>query len=121
MLGEDQLAALELAQRWRFTGRIYDWLGERNPDFFAEMADAQISHWLYSSLEAGLGWELVTERALAMWIEACVDYGQDFATRPQSPYQRWLSLDAGNAGLAPELRIRAFELHSRTHKEVAHD
>jgi len=121
LLGEDQLAALELAQRWRFTGRIYDWLGERNPDFFAEMADAQISHWLYSSLEAGLGWGLVTERALAMWVEACVDYGQDFASRPQSPYQQWINLDAANAGLAPEPRIRAFELYSRTHKEVAHD
>lgn len=121
VLGEDQLVALELAQRWRFTSRIYDWLGERNPDFGEDLSDSQIGEWLYSSLDAGLEWGLVTERALAMWMEACVDYDQDFTTRPQSPYQQWLNLDATNAGLAPEQRLRAFELHSRTHKEVVHD
>lgn len=121
VLGEDQLDALDLAQRWRFTGRIYNWLGERSPDLFSGLTGSQISDWLNSSLQAGLEWGLVTERALAMWMEACADYGQDFATRAQGPYPQWLSQNATNAGLAPELRIRAFELHSRTHKEVVHD
>lgn len=34
LLGEDQLSALDLAQRWRFTGRVYNWLNERNPPLF---------------------------------------------------------------------------------------
>ncbi|WP_426142186.1 DUF4123 domain-containing protein [Pseudomonas sp. DWP3-1-2] len=121
VLSEDQLDALDLAQRWRFTGRLYNWLGERNPDLFSGFAGSQISDWLNSSLQAGLEWGLITERALAMWMEACADYGQDFATRAQSPYQQWLRQNETNAGLAPELRIRAFELHSRTYKEVVHD
>lgn len=121
LLGEEQLAALDKAQSWRYTARVHTWLGEQNPQFFAAMSGSQISGWLHSSLQAGLAWGLFTERGLVIWIENCAEDGDDFATRPQGRYQNWLKLDPANARLSPESRIEAFDAHRSAQKDVAHD
>ena len=120
VLGEDQLAALDQAQHWRFIGRVHAWLGELNPSFLLPVQRSLVSGWLHGSLQGGLAWGLVTERALVIWIEACVDDGLDFASRPNSAYQHWLTSEEANAGLAPEVRIRAFDAYRQSQKEFAH-
>lgn len=120
LLEADQMDALERAQYWRFTGRIYSWINKRNPSFFSGMSSPQTSDWLGSSLQAALAFGLFTERGLVMWAEASADYGQDFACRPQGFYQQWLSMDPANPRLAPELRIKAFDAHRYAQKDNAH-
>jgi len=118
LLGEDQLVALDQAQQVRFIGQVHEWLGERNPEFFIAMSSHQISDWLSSTLQSGLAWGLVTERALVLWAEACVDLGQDFIS--QSVYQNWVS-NKWNGRLPPESRIKAFDDYRHSQKDTAHD
>ena len=118
LLGEDQLVALDQAQRMRFIGQVHDWLAERNPQFFIAMSSEQISEWLNSTLQGGLAWGLLTERALVLWAESCVDLGQDFIS--QSVYQNWLS-NKWNGRLPPEIRVKAFDEYRHSQKDVAHD
>lgn len=118
LLGEDQLDALDQAQHVRFIGQVHEWLGERNPEFFIARSSHQISDWLSSTLQSGLAWGLVTERALVLWAEACVDLGQDFIS--QSVYQNWVS-NKWNGRLPPESRIKAFDDYRHSQKDTAHD
>lgn len=118
LLGEDQLVALDRAQHVRFIGQVHEWLGERNPEFLIAMSSHQISDWLSSTLQSGLAWGLVTERALVLWAEACVDLGQDFIS--QSVYQNWMS-NKWNGRLPPEIRIKAFDDYRHSQKDTAHD
>jgi hypothetical protein len=116
LLGPDQILALERAQYREFLGRVYAWISERNPSFFLGMSGLQITEWLDSSLTTGQEWGLVTERGLVIWIEACADEGQDFATRPHGHYHTWLTLDSAHACLSPEARIEAFDACRHAHK-----
>lgn len=109
MLGESQLAALELAYRWQFKERLYEWLNERDPQTFSLLNNDQTESWLEQVLDSGSAWGLISERALVTWAEICVDWNRDFATRPHSPYQDWLSLNPEHGRLAPELRIKALD------------
>ena len=118
LLGEDQLVALDQAQHVRFIARVHEWLDELNPQFFAAMSSEQISEWLSSTLQSGLAWGLVTERALILWAEACVDLGQNFIS--QSVYQNWLSNEL-NPPLPPDIRIKAFDEYRQSQKDTAHD
>lgn len=120
LLGPDQILALERTQQWRFLGRVHAWISERTSSFFLDMSSPQITDWLDSSLAAGLEWGLVSERGLVIWIEACADDGQDFATRPHGHYQSWLTLDPAHARLSPEARIKAFDAHRYAQKDSAH-
>lgn len=120
LLGADQMLALEQTEYWRFIGRVHAWVSERDPSFFLGMSSLQITDWLDSTGKAGLAWGLFTERGLVIWVETCADDGQDFATRPQSFYQSWLTLDPANARLSPEARINAFDAHRRTQKDNTH-
>lgn len=108
-LGENQIAALEDAYRWQFKERLYAWLNTRDPETFSLLSSAQTERWLDYVLDHGNAWGLVSERGLVTWAETCVDWGRDFATRPDSPYQDWLSLAPENGRLAPELRIEALD------------
>jgi hypothetical protein len=116
LLGTDQILALERARHWEFLGRVHTWICERNPSFFFSMSSPQITDWLDSSLTAGLDWGLVTERGLVIWMEACADDGQDFATRPHGYYRNWLTLDSAHVCLSPEARIEAFDAHRHAQK-----
>lgn len=119
-LGHAQLAALDQAHRWKFEEDAYLWLIERSEQTFAGLNSQQTSDWLKDTLEAGMDWGLVGEKALIIWLETCLDLGGDFATRSDSPYQTWLGLNPEHARLAPEVRIKAFD-HSRyPHEETAH-
>lgn len=120
LLGPDQILALEQTQHWRFLGRVHAWINERTPSLFFDMNSLQITDWLDSSLTAGLDWGLVTERGLVIWIEACADDGQDFATRAHGHYQNWLTLDPAHARLSPEARITAFDAHRYAQEDNAH-
>lgn len=118
-LAGDQILALERTQYWRFLDRVHAWIRERNPPLFLSMRSPQVTDWLESSLTVGLDWGLITERGLIIWMEACADDGQDFATRPHSLYQTWLSRDAAHARLAPEARMEAFGAHRYAEKDHA--
>lgn len=119
LLGPQQVLALERAQYWQFLGRVHAWLSERNPSFFLGMSGLQVTAWLDSSLTAGLQWGLATERGLVIWMEACADDGQDFATRPHGRYNSWLTLAPAHARLPPEARIDAFDAHRYAQKDNA--
>jgi hypothetical protein len=120
VLGEQQLMTLERAYRWRLKERFYTWLNQRNPGY---LDPDQADDWLEQVLERGMAWGLVSERALVIWAEFCVDWGLDFLTRMDSPYHAWLRLDPEHARLPPELRIMAMDeyrkqqrlLKERTH------
>lgn len=109
LLGENQISALELAYRWQFKERLYAWLNTRDPQTFSLLNSDQTERWLEHVLDSGSAWGLVSERGLVTWAETCVDWGRDFATRPDSPYQDWLSQAPENGSLAPELRIEALD------------
>lgn len=109
LLGEVQIKALELAYRWQFKERLYAWLNTRDTQTFSLLNDDQTEWWLEYVLNSGSAWGLVSERGLVTWAETCVDWGRDFATRPDSPYQEWLRLEPENGRLAPELRIEALD------------
>lgn len=115
-LANEQISALEQAQYWRFLGRVHGRISKRNPSLFLGMSSLQITEWLNTSVTAGLDWGLFTERGLVIWVEACADDGPDFATRPQSFYQNWRTLDPANARLSPEPRIEAFDAHRYAQK-----
>lgn len=109
LLGENQISALELAYRWQFKERLYAWLNTRDPQTFSMLNSNQTERWLEHVLDSGSSWGLVSERGLVTWAETCVDWGKDFTTRPDSPYQDWLSQAPENGHLAPELRIEALD------------
>lgn len=109
LLGEQQVAALELAYRWQLKERLYAWLNTRDARTFSLLSSEQTEWWLEHVLDSGNAWGLVSERGLATWAETCVDWGRDFASRPHSPYQEWLSQSPINRHLAPELRIEALD------------
>ncbi|SES17399.1 DUF4123 domain-containing protein [Pseudomonas sp. NFPP19] len=123
-LSEEQLTALEQAYHWQFKEQLYEWLNQRDPLTFTRLSSEQIERWLEYVLSSGNAWGLVSERALVIWAETCVDWGKDFATRPQGPYQDWLDLNPEHASLAPELRIEAlddYRQHRLGAKDTAHD
>lgn len=109
MLGEQQLTALELAYRWQFKERLYAWLNVRDHRTFSLLSGDQIECWLEHVLDSAKAWGLVSERGLVTWAEICVDWGNDFASNPDTPYQNWLSHNPENGQLAPELRIEALD------------
>ncbi|WP_129973734.1 MULTISPECIES: DUF4123 domain-containing protein [unclassified Pseudomonas] len=109
LLGEQQIAALELAYRWQFKERLYTWLNTRDAQTFSLLNSDQTEWWLEHVLDSGSAWGLVSERGLVTWAETCVDWGRDFTTRPDSPYQEWLSQNPDKGRLAPELRIEALD------------
>lgn len=109
ILGENQISALELAYRWQFKERLYAWLNTRDPQTFSLLDNDQTERWLNQVLDSGSAWGLVSERGLVTWAETCVDWGRDFATRLDSPYQDWLRLAPEQGRLAPELRIEALD------------
>lgn len=109
LLGEPQTAALEEAFRWLFIERLYDWLNEVQPGFFADWSADRIEAWFQQALDSGYRWGLVSEYALAIWVELCQVWGLDFAEAGSGPYQDWLNSHPDQARLAPELRIDALD------------
>jgi hypothetical protein len=120
-LGDAQLTALDEARRWKFEEDAHQWLIERDTRAFADMNSQQLSDWLKHTVDLGLEWGLVGEEALIIWTETAMDLGNDFATRPDSPYLAWLVLSPTHPQLAPDLRINAFDQYRYLHKETAHD
>ncbi|WP_415753109.1 DUF4123 domain-containing protein [Pseudomonas glycinae] len=109
LLGEQQLSALELAYRWQFKERLYAWLNIRDAQTFSLLNEDQIEWWLEHVMDSANAWGLVSERGMVTWAEACVDWGRDFTSNPDSPYQEWLIQNPEKARLAPELRIEALD------------
>lgn len=120
LLAADQRDALAQTQYWQFTGRIHAWISQRNPSLFSGMSSSQVNDWLDSCLQAGRNWGLFTEQGLAIWVEACADDGQDFAIRPKSAFQNWLTLDPVNPRLSPEVRIEAFDVYRQAQEDNPH-
>ncbi|WP_397450587.1 DUF4123 domain-containing protein [Pseudomonas sp. NA-150] len=120
-LDHAQLAALDKAHRWKFEEDAYQWLAERDEQLFAGMDSQSISDWLKHTIDSGLEWGLVGEKALIIWAETFADLGHDFTTRPNGPYLTWLNHNPDNACLVPVLRIKAFDHFRRSHKDTAHD
>lgn len=119
-LGHSQLAALDEARRWKFEEDAHEWLVERDELAFADMNSQQISSWLKATIDLGLEWGLVGERALIIWAETTMDLGDEFATRVGSPYLDWLLINPEHPRLAPDLRIKAFDQHRYSQKDFSH-
>jgi hypothetical protein len=123
LLGEAQLDALAQVDRWTFEERLYAWLLECNPQTFSGFDSEQISQWFTQVLDSGQAWGLSTERGLKTWAVICADWGVDFVSRPDSPYQNWLKAEPLHYHLAAELRIAAlgqYRPKDQMTKDTAH-
>ncbi len=108
-LADDQVQALEQAYRRSFKERLYDWLNEDYPQTLSILAEQERDLWLEQRLLDAEAWGLVNEQSIAIWIERCVCWGDDFTTRLDSPYQAWLAKVPEAQKLPPERRIQALD------------
>lgn len=108
-LADDQVQALEQAYRRSFKERLYDWLIADYPQSLSGLGEQERGQWLEQRLLDAEAWGLVTERSIAIWFERCALWGEDFATRRDSPYQTWLATTPDAQKLAPERRIQALD------------
>lgn len=108
-LADDQVQALEQAYRRSFKERLYSWLIEDYPQTLSSLGEQERGQWLEQRLFDAEAWGLVSERSIAIWLERCACWGDDFATRSDSPYQAWLARTPGVQNLAPEQRIQALD------------
>ncbi|GAB6388463.1 DUF4123 domain-containing protein [Stutzerimonas marianensis] len=108
-LANDQVEALERAYRRSFKERLYGWMTEDYPQTLSGLGEQERGHWLEQRLLDAEAWGLVNERSIAIWLERCACWGDDFATRSDSPYQAWLARTPDARKLPPELRIQALD------------
>ncbi|MEO9332114.1 DUF4123 domain-containing protein [Ectopseudomonas guguanensis] len=108
-LADDQVQALEQAYRRSFKERLYDWLIADYPQSLSGLGEQERGQWLEQRLLDAEAWGLVNERSIAIWLERCACWGNDFAMRPDSPYQAWLARTPDAQKLAPEQRIQALD------------
>ena len=55
------------------------------------LGEQERGQWLEQRLLDAEAWGLVNERSIAIWLERCACWGNDFAMRSDSPYQAWLA------------------------------
>ncbi len=108
-LADDQVQALEQAYRRSFKERLYDWMVAAYPQALTGLGEQERGQWLEQRLLDAEAWGLVNERSIAIWLERCACWGNDFAMRPDSPYQAWLARTPDAQKLAPEQRIQALD------------
>ncbi|AKN25062.1 hypothetical protein AB691_0140 [Stutzerimonas stutzeri] len=108
-LADNQVEALERAYRRRFKEKLYGWMSADYPHSLSGLGEQERGQWLEQRLLDAEGWGLVTERSIAIWFERCALWGEDFATRRDSPYQTWLTNTPDAQKLAPERRIQALD------------
>jgi len=108
-LVDDQIQALEQAYRRSFKERLYDWMMEDYPQSLSGLSEQERGQWLEQRVLDAEAWGLVNERSIAIWLERCVCWGNDFVTRPDSPYQAWLTRTPDAQKLTPEQRIHALD------------
>lgn len=108
-LSDDQVQALEQAYRRSFKERLYGWMTEDYPQTLSGLGEQERGHWLEQRLLDAEAWGLVNERSIAIWLERCACWGDDFAIRSDSPYQAWLARTPDAQKLPPERRIQALD------------
>jgi len=108
-LADDQVQALEQAYRRSFKERLYDWMVADYPQALTGLGEQERGQWLEQRLLDAEAWGLVNERSIAIWLERCACWGNDFAMRSDSPYQAWLARTPDAQKLAPEQRIQALD------------
>lgn len=106
--GEPQEEALQLAADFRYQNKMYHWLQKQNPKILTDKTPNQISDWLQDTFTEAKNHHLISERAIAMWIDLCADYGQDFYTQPEGLYQQWLTDNPAQKKLPTEVKIKKF-------------
>ncbi|MGE6660584.1 DUF4123 domain-containing protein [Pseudomonas sp. NPDC077408] len=106
---DDQVKALEQAYRRSFKERLYGWLIEDYPQTLSGLGEQERGQWLEQRLLDAEAWGLVNERSIAIWLERCACWGDNFATRSDSPYQAWLARTPDAQKLPPERRIQALD------------
>lgn len=104
-----QVDALEKAYQWRLKDRLYQMVAADYPNALALLDEQARSEWFEQRLQDAATWGLVSERAYAIWLESCARWGDDFITRPDSPYQVWLRRNPHLQTLPAELRIHALD------------
>ncbi|GGJ82918.1 DUF4123 domain-containing protein [Pseudomonas matsuisoli] len=104
-----QLDALENAYQQRFKERLYDWLIRDYPEVLTSLSEQERGIWMERRLREAYAWGLVSERCIAIWLERCACWGEDFATRHDSPYRYWLEETPKARSLSPEMRIQALD------------
>lgn len=105
-LTDVQIQALEQAYRRSFKERLYGWMMKDYPQSLSGLDEQERGQWLEQRLLDAEAWGLVNEQSIAIWLERCVCWGNDFATRPDSPYHAWLARTPHAQKLAPEQRIQ---------------
>lgn len=110
-LNEPQMDALNQAANFRFKNKIYQWLQLENPNVLVNKSPEQITQWIDTTLTKAEAFNLTTERTLAIWVDLCADYGQDFVNKKDSLYQRWLAENTQFKVLPADLKIEKFYEH----------
>lgn len=108
-LADEQVQALEQAYRRSFKERLYDWVSRDYPQTLLCLGEQECGHWMEQRLQDAEAWGLVNERSIAIWIERCACWGNDFVTRADGPYLAWLARTPDAQKLPPELRIQALD------------
>lgn len=108
-LADDQVQALEQAYRRSFKERLYGWLIEDYPQTLSRLSEQERGQWLEQRLLNAEAWGLTNERSMAIWLERCACWGDDFATRPNGPYLAWFARTPDAQKLAPDERIQALD------------
>ncbi|MCF7200835.1 DUF4123 domain-containing protein [Pseudomonas oligotrophica] len=108
-LADDQVQALEQAYRRSFKERLYNWIIADYPQTLSGFGEQERGQWLEQRLLDAEAWGLANERSMAIWLERCACWGDDFATRSDSPYQAWLAKTPDAQTLAPDRRIQILD------------
>lgn len=107
-LNEPQMEALNQVASFRFKNKIYQWLALENPQILADKTSEQIDQWIDISLAQAEAFNLTTERTIAIWVDLCADYGQDFINSKDSLYQQWLTENTQYKALPADIKIEKF-------------
>lgn len=110
-LEETQENALQQAADFRYLDKICQWLKTQNPKALANKTEDQITQWLEQTHQNAKANNLTTELSIALYIDLCADYGQDFISQEGGQYQQWLTNNTSQKSLPIDLKIENYHQH----------
>lgn len=107
-LNEPQVQALDQAADFRFKNKLYQWLQTERADILQSKTAEQISQWFELAMVKVNTYNLTNQRTIAQWVDLCTDYGLDFISQENSPYQQWLQQNSQYKSLPIDIKIQHF-------------
>lgn len=107
-LNEPQVEALNQAAAFKLKNEIYETCIEIMPNFFENQPESKISQWMDLQHKKATEFGVISNRSYAMWYVMAMEFGNDFATKPQGIYQSWLTSQPKYKGLPAEVNIQHF-------------